>query len=197
MRIANEMRIAHPPDDVLAALLDVRRVAGCLPGGRLTGRSGDAHTGEVTVRVGTLRAAYTGTVRYLEADRARRRIVVRARGTEASGQGDADVHVVVTVGPDGGGSVVSLDTHLTVRGRVARFGRSALTELADRATARFAAAMERRLAEAEPAHAGPAPDGPRRHARPALGRAAAPAAVAALVAAGVAAGVVLRRRSRR
>ena len=213
MRLANEMRIARPPAEVLAALLDMQRVAECLPVGRLTGRAGDARTGEVTVRVGPVRAAYTGTVRYLEADRERRRVVVRARGTERDGQGDADARVVVTLRPDGDGTVVSLDTDLTVRGRVAQFGRSALAELADDLTTRFATNLERHLIDVAPGHPEPADhperartggrtrpaemtprDGRRPAAGPRLRRAAAPVAT---VLTGVVLGILLARRIRR
>jgi uncharacterized protein len=146
MKLANEVRIARPPAEVFDALLDVERVAGCLPGSTLTGRSGeDTYAGEVRVRIGPLRAAYSGTVRYLEVDPDARTITLKASGKETSGQGNADAHVVVTVRPDGGGAVVALDTDLMVRGRVAQFGGGVIGEVSERLIGQFAGNVEQLL----------------------------------------------------
>jgi carbon monoxide dehydrogenase subunit G len=212
MKLTNEVRIARSPAEVFDALLDVERVAGCLPGSTLTGRTEEnTYAGEVRVKIGPLRAAYSGTVRYLEVDRDAGAVVLKASGKETSGQGNADAHVAVTVRPDGEGTVVSLDTDLMVRGRVAQFGSGVIGEVSERLIDQFAGNVDQLLsgqgdAAAQrpaggevgsraqgqaPPKAEPALDGLALVARPLLKRLAP---IAAGVAVGVLIGLALRRR---
>jgi carbon monoxide dehydrogenase subunit G len=174
MKLTNEVRIARPPDEVFAALLDGERVAGCVPGSRLTRKTGEnTYAGEVTVRVGPISAAYSGTVRYLELNRpsgdSAGRIVFRASAREKSGQGDADARVTVTVSPDtvsqdSGGAYLSIDADLMIRGQVAQFGPGVIGELSQQLISRFAQNVEQVLA-AQAAQAGGQPR-PARHQAP-------------------------------
>lgn len=146
MKLANEMRIGRPPAEVFDALLDVERVAGCMPGSKLTGKTAeDTYDGEVKVRVGPLSVAYSGTVRYVEVEREDRRITLKASGKEKSGQGNADAHVVASVLTDGDGSKVSIDTDLMVRGKVAQFGSGVISEVSERLIGQFAGNVEQLL----------------------------------------------------
>jgi carbon monoxide dehydrogenase subunit G len=214
MKLTNEVRIARPPDEVFAALLDGERVAGCMPGSRLTRKTGEnTYAGEVTVRVGPISAAYSGTVRYLELDRpsgnSAGRIVFRASARERSGQGDADARVAVTVSPDtvsqeSGGACLSIDTDLMIRGRVAQFGPGVMGELSEQLISRFAQNVEHMLAtqaggQPQPAcHQAPppekrAPDAAGLTLRPVLKR-IAPVAAGLTVALLI--GIRVRRNSR-
>lgn len=206
MKLTNQIRIARPPDEVFEALLDGERVAGCVPASKLTRKTGEnTYAGEVTVRVGPISAAYSGTVRYLEVNRpsgdSAGRIVFRASAREQSGQGDADARVAVgvspdTVSPDSGGTTLSIDTDLMIRGRVAQFGQGVMGDLSQRLISRFAQNLEQMLAgqrlnattaaalaaprprpaSAEVPTAGQAPSGTRAAIRPLLKRVAPVAA---------------------
>ncbi|MFD1050092.1 SRPBCC domain-containing protein, partial [Kibdelosporangium lantanae] len=69
MKLTNEVHIERDPAEVFATLLDVERVATCMPGSRLLGKVDDStYEGEVKVKIGPLGVAYTGTVRFLEVD---------------------------------------------------------------------------------------------------------------------------------
>jgi hypothetical protein len=212
MKLTNEVQIARPPDEVFEALLDGERVASCVPGSRLTRRTGEnTYAGEVTVRVGPISAAYSGTVRYLELDRpsgdSAGRIVFRASAREKSGQGDADARVAVTVSPDtvsqdSGGAYLSIDTDLMIRGRVAQFGQGVMRELSQQLISRFAQNLEHVLAaqaggQPQPTlHQAPSPEKrapDRLTLRPLLKR-IAPAAAGLTV--GLLIGIGLRRNSR-
>lgn len=144
MQLSNEIHIARPPAEVFDALLDVERVAECMPGSTLTGKTAeDTYGGEVKVKVGPLTAAYSGTVRYAEVDRENRRIVLNASGKEASGQGNAEAHVVATVASGtGDGTNVAIETDLTIRGKVAQFGRGVIGEVSQRLIGQFAGNVE-------------------------------------------------------
>jgi carbon monoxide dehydrogenase subunit G len=200
MRLTNEVVINRPAPEVFDTLLNVERVAGCLPGSRLIGKDGeDTYRGEVTVRIGPLTAAYAGSVRFLSVDREARTATLKASGKERSGQGNADAHVTARVLAEGDGAKVALDTDLLVRGKVAQFGRGVIGDVSQRLMDQFATNVERMLSdEPEPSASQPvqAPepvDGLGLVVLPMLKR-AAPYAVAAGL--GLLAGLGLRRSPR-
>jgi carbon monoxide dehydrogenase subunit G len=158
MKLTNEVHIERDPAEVFAALLDVERVATCMPGSRLLGRvDDDTYEGEVKVKIGPLGVAYTGTVRFLEIDRDGRTAVLKASGREQHGQGNADAHVTARVLPDGNGSKVAIETDLMIRGKVAQFGRGVIGEVSQRLIGQFAGNVEQLLTGNGHAPAGAAP----------------------------------------
>ncbi|MGH3360742.1 MAG: SRPBCC family protein [Nocardioidaceae bacterium] len=162
MKLTNSVRIDRAPAEVLDAFLDLERVAGCMPGARLLGSpADDTYDGEVTVKVGPLGAAYAGRLTLLEVDRDRGRLTMRAKGREKNGAGNADAYVVAEVRADGDGTLVEIATDLTVRGKVAQFGRGVIGDVADRIMQTFASNVEEMLAggttELRGATAPPAP----------------------------------------
>ncbi|MBW0088681.1 SRPBCC family protein [Pseudonocardia sp. KRD-184] len=173
MILDNELTVAAPPDEVFALVNDVERVATCLPGAVLDGRDGDTYRGRVTVKVGPIRAAYGGTVRFLDVTPDERRLRLAARGADSHGSGDAEAEVELSVVPDGAGSILRLHTDLVIRGKIAQFGKGAVVAVSDRLLDRFAqnlaaqldgsaapASPERAAAVAPSSTAGPAdPDG--------------------------------------
>ena len=68
-------------------LLDVERVAPCLPGASLAGGDGETFDGAMTIKLGPVTSRFEGTVRIVEADRAARRAVLRAQARDARGRG--------------------------------------------------------------------------------------------------------------
>jgi carbon monoxide dehydrogenase subunit G len=157
MKLTNEVHIAGEPGTVFEALLDVGKLAGCMPGSTLLGQDGGTYRGEVKVKIGPLGVAYSGTVRFLETDHAQRVAVLKATGREQNGQGNADAHVTAKVLPDGSGSKIEIETDLMVRGKVAQFGRGVIGEVSQRLIGQFAENVEKMLAagdiEPEPATA--------------------------------------------
>lgn len=139
MRLTNEVVLPAAPDTVFSLINDVERVAPCLPGATLEGKSGeDSYQGRVQVKVGPISAAYHGTVRFLEVDDAAHRLVLDAKGTDQHGSGNAEAKVEVRVGPHPQGSTLSLDTDLVIRGKVAQFGRGALGDVSQKLMEQFA-----------------------------------------------------------
>lgn len=195
MKLTNEVHIAQDPAKVFKTLLDVERVAGCMPGSKLTGRVDDStYSGEVKVKVGPLGVSYTGTVKFLSVDESSRTAVLKASGREQHGQGNADAHVTARVLPDGDGSKVSIETDLMIRGKVAQFGRGVIGEVSQRLIDQFAQNVEKSFTTS----GAPAPvvsseplDGAALVVAPLLKRFAP---VAAGVALGLLAGLSLRRR---
>jgi uncharacterized protein len=163
MKLDQSFTVDAPPDVVWEALIDVERVAPCLPGADITGRDDDgAYQGTFTVKLGPTTASYRGRLRMDAVDEEARRATMRARGTDRRGQGAANATIVSTVRPEGSGSAVDVDTDFTITGRLARFGRSGMIEdISRRLLADFAACLQQRLAAGAAVAAGEpvAPDG--------------------------------------
>jgi carbon monoxide dehydrogenase subunit G len=134
----NQLDLSADPDAVFALINDVERVASCLPGAILDGQEGDAYLGRVKFKVGPISAAYAGKVRFTEVIEAERRLRLSARGSDSHGNGDAEADVTLTVAEAPGGSSLNLHTDLMVRGKIAQFGRGAISAVSNRLLDQFA-----------------------------------------------------------
>jgi carbon monoxide dehydrogenase subunit G len=168
VQFSNEFTAPAAPDEVFATLMDVRGVAGCLPGasiGEETDDGGLAAT--VAVKVGPIRMTYGGTVHIVERDDAARTASMRVRAREQRGQGTAEATLGLAVAEDGGGgSRATVTTDLMVTGRVAQMGAGIMQDVASSMVDDFAACLSARMtpsaASAEPA----APAAPQAAERP-------------------------------
>lgn len=166
MILENQLSVPAGPDAVFALINDVERVAGCLPGATLDGRQDDAYLGRVKVKVGPITAAYSGTVRFTDVTPADRSLRLVARGADAHGNGDAEADVTLTVREAPGGATIELRTDLSIRGKLAQFGKGAIgavsTRLLDQFARNLADQLEGRpapVAKPAPADGGEALDG--------------------------------------
>ena len=138
MILENTLDLPGDPDTVFALLNDVERVAGCLPGAVLDGRDGESYLGRVKFKVGPVSAAYAGKVRFTEIAEAERRLRLSARGADSHGNGDAEADVTLTLVPGPKGSSLNLRTDLVVRGKIAQFGKGAISTVSNRILQQFA-----------------------------------------------------------
>jgi carbon monoxide dehydrogenase subunit G len=153
MELHHEFTVPVPVDDAWRTLLDIERVAPCLPGASVEEYDGKTVTGSVKVKVGPVTVTYKGTAVFEEQDETAHRMVLIASGRETRGQGTARATVTGTLGERDGGTAVSVRTDLSVTGRPAQFGRGVLAEVGDRLVGQFAECLSERLgerAEAEP-----------------------------------------------
>ncbi|MGW3244471.1 SRPBCC family protein [Streptomyces sp. NPDC001070] len=218
MELHHEFGVPVPVEDAWRALLDIERVAPCMPGATVEEYDGETVTGAVKVKVGPVTVTYRGTAVFEERDGTAHRVVLAARGKEVRGQGTARATVTGTLSEKDGATVVSVTTDLAVTGRPAQFGRGVMGEVGDRIIGQFADCLAGRLAapretaKSPSAGAGeglapvaqsapPAPTGHEDEPIDLLRVAGAPvakrAAVAAAVSAAVAAVVVFVLRRRR
>jgi carbon monoxide dehydrogenase subunit G len=152
MEIASSFVLPSQPDKAYRALLDIERVAPCVPGGELGPRESDgSYPAKMTVRLGPMRLVYTGSLRIAEHDQESRRAVLHATARAAGGQGSVDATMTMQVMPNGAGSHVAVRTELSLTGRAAKLGRGIVDDVARRVVADMAACMERELADAPPA----------------------------------------------
>jgi carbon monoxide dehydrogenase subunit G len=161
MKLEQSFTVAAPVEQVWAALIDVERVAPCLPGAEITGADDDGvYHGTFTVKLGPTTAAYNGTLRLEELDEAAHAVVMSARGTDKRGQGGASATIRSVVAPEGEGTKVDVDTDFTITGRLARFGRGGMIEdVSRRLLGDFSTCLQQRIvAEAPPPAPTAAPD---------------------------------------
>jgi len=143
VKLSNTFEIDRPVGDVFDIFLDIERVAACMPGSRLTGRVDDqTYEGEVKIKVGPLTVAYAGQATFVEIDKEGRQLTLRARARETRGAGNADALIVARLEAHGSGTRVVIDTDLSIRGKVAQFGRGAIGEVAARLMQQFAQNVE-------------------------------------------------------
>lgn len=143
MKIQNEIDVAAPPAELFEVLADVERVAPLLPGASIDGKEDDdTYEGTVKVKVGPITASYHGTLRFRELDHDNFRAVMEASGRETQGQGNAEATITASVSGSDSQSVLSLDTDLEVRGKVAQFGRGAINNVSQKLLDQFARNLE-------------------------------------------------------
>lgn len=146
MKLSNSFTIARPVPEVYQAFLDVERIATCMPGSRLLGQPAPGtYDGEVKVKVGPLGVAYSGSFSILDADATQRVLTMRAKGREQRGAGNADAHIVAVLSEHADGTLVQIDTDLSIRGKVAQFGRGVIGEVTDGIMQSFAGNVEQLL----------------------------------------------------
>ncbi|MEU2054932.1 SRPBCC family protein [Streptomyces bungoensis] len=147
MELRHEFTVPVPVEDAWHALLDIERVAPCLPGTVVEAYDGRTVKGSVKVKVGPVTVNYRGTAVFDEQDAAAHRLVLVASGRETRGQGTARATVTGTLSEHEGGTAVSVLTDLAVTGRPAQFGRGVLAEVGDRLVGQFAQCLAERLTE--------------------------------------------------
>ncbi len=158
--IENEFTVAATPEDTYALMTDVERVAPCIPGAAITGkRDAGGYDATVTLKMGPMSLTYKGLIEIVKQDDAARTAVMRAKATEARGQGTVQATLSMEIGDAGNGSsTVKVGSDILVTGRVAQMGRGIMTDVAGKMIGEMAKAMEATLlAGAEAKERGEAP----------------------------------------
>ncbi|MET7619218.1 SRPBCC family protein [Streptomyces sp. NPDC005408] len=151
MDLQNSFTVPVPVDEAWQVLLDIERVAPCMPGATVEGFDGETVEGSVKVRVGPITVTYRGTATFQERDESAHRIVLAAKGKEVRGQGTARATVTGTLADRDGETAVVVVTDLTITGRPAQFGRGVMAEVGNKLIGRFADCLAQQLAGPEPA----------------------------------------------
>jgi uncharacterized protein len=140
MKLENEFTVPAPIDEAWAVLLDVERVAPCLPGAAVEPGGGDdgKFNGTMTVKIGPITARYKGTVEIQESDEANRRAVMRAQAKDARGQGTAAATITSTMEEASEGTKVKVVTDMRVTGPAAQFGRGVMQDVSAKMMRQFA-----------------------------------------------------------
>jgi uncharacterized protein len=141
MEFENAFAVPLPPNEAWRILMQIERIAPCMPGAELTEKvDGSTYKGKVGVRLGPVALSFAGTARFEQIDEANHTARVKAAGTDTKGRGGANSVVSFRVEPDGAGSKVLIHTNLTLSGSVAQYGRGAgmIQEVATQLIKQFA-----------------------------------------------------------
>ena len=138
MQLENSFTVPVPVDEAWRVLLDIERIAPCMPGAALDSVTGDEFTGRVKVKLGVITLTYQGKASFVEKDEAAHRAVIDARGRDQRGNGTASALVTATLAADGDRTKVDVLTDLNITGRPAQFGRGVMTDVGNKLLGQFA-----------------------------------------------------------
>ena len=167
MEFDNSFDVPLRPAEAWPLLMDIRRIAPCMPGAEVTEVIDDkTYKGRIAVRLGPVALAFAGVIRFEELDGVNYTARVKAQGSDAKGRGAANAAASFRLEPAGGGSKVLVHTDLALSGAVAQYGRGVgiIQATAAQIMNQFAANLKAQVAERDPeaaaAAAQPSPTGP-------------------------------------
>ena len=151
MELEHSFIVPVPPEQAWEVLLDVERVAPCMPGATIDGVDGEVISGKIKVKVGPIALTYAGTARFTEKDEQARMVALEASGKETRGTGTASATVRSTLEDLGGKTRVTVHTTMNITGRPAQFGRGVMVEVGGKIIEKFATNLAAQLATGGPA----------------------------------------------
>jgi carbon monoxide dehydrogenase subunit G len=128
VKLDNTFTVPVAVDTAWQVLLDVERIAPCMPGATLTGNDGDPVTGNVKVKVATITSR----------DDTNHVAVIEASGKETRGSGTAKAVITARLHEQDGSTEVAVETDLTITGKPAQFGRGVMAEISGKLITQFA-----------------------------------------------------------
>jgi uncharacterized protein len=145
MKMNNEFTVGVPVQQAWDVMLDLERIAPCLPGAAIQGSEGDEYQGTMKVKIGPITASYKGTAKFEETNEENHRAVLNATGRDARGQGTASATIVSTLHEEGESTRVTVETDMKLTGRAAQFGRGIAQDVATKMLDQFANCLEREI----------------------------------------------------
>ena len=147
MVITTRFELSVPVEAAWSYLLDVPKIAHCVPGASLTDVIDDkTYAGKVEVKLGPIGVSYKGRITLESVDATTHTVKIKAEGAETRGRGGASATMTAELQPNGGATSVVMNTDLSVSGVVAQFGRTGIMqEVAQRMAQRFASCVDQEL----------------------------------------------------
>lgn len=148
MKFENVFTVQAPIQEVWQTLMDVQRVAPCMPGAEVLEQVGEnAYKVAVKVKIGPISMTYRGQVEIVERDDQAGRATMRAKAKEARGQGTADARINMSLAEQPDGTHATIETEVQLSGRAAAMGRGVIGDVAEKLIASFAANLAEMLVE--------------------------------------------------
>lgn len=165
MEFDHTLEVPLPPDEAWRVLLDIKRIATCIPGAELTDVVDErTYKGKVAVRFGPVALSLVGQARIEDIDPAGRRARVRAQGSDPKGRGSTDSAIEFRLEPAGTGTRVLVHSDVKLAGSIAQYGRGSgmIQSVASHLIAQFGEALKAQIAQSRSqatavADAAPAP----------------------------------------
>ena len=153
MEFDNTLDVPLPPAEAWKLLLDIKRIAACIPGAELTEVVNDTtYKGKVAVRIGPVALSLVGQASFEEIDHAGYKARVKAQGSDPKGRGSTDSVIDFRIEPAGAGSKVMIHTNVKLTGSIAQYGRGAgmIQSFASQLIGQFGNALKAQLAASQP-----------------------------------------------
>jgi carbon monoxide dehydrogenase subunit G len=163
MEFDNSFEVPLSPAQAWSVLMDVPRIAPCMPGAELTEIvDPQNYKGKISVRLGPVALAFAGRVELSDVDDVNHSARVKAQGSDAKGRGSANATATFRVEPAAGGSKVLIHTDLSLSGAVAQYGRGVgmIQTTAAQIIGQFATNLRSQIAQTPAAAAPAAPAAP-------------------------------------
>ena len=139
MRFENSFLVDAPVEEVWSTLMDIERVAPCMPGAEVLERAGDnAYKVGIKVKLGPISMSYRGQVEIVERNDTSHTAVMRARAKEARGQGTADAHIHMRLLNEPDGSRAVMETDVQLAGKAASMGQGVIADISAKLFDQFA-----------------------------------------------------------
>ncbi len=143
MLIKNDIEVAAPVDQVWNYMLDVPRMAPCIPGAEITEDLGDGkYKGKVTTKMGPVTMRFLGDAEITEQDQSGKRIVMTAAGSEEKGKGEANMTMTTTLKSSGSGTSINVTQDLDLSGAAAQYGRGMIEDVTSTLMKSFAGCIQ-------------------------------------------------------
>jgi carbon monoxide dehydrogenase subunit G len=149
MELDHDFTVPVPADQAWPVLLDVQRIAPCMPGATLDSVDGDDFTGRLKVKLGAMTITYKGAARIASRDEQTHTVTIEGSGKESRGSGTASATVEARLHDEGEQTRVTVHTKVNVTGRPAQFGRNILSEVGGKLISRFADNLAAELARVD------------------------------------------------
>jgi carbon monoxide dehydrogenase subunit G len=149
VQLENSFTVPVPIDEAWRVLMDIERIAPCMPGAALDSVTGDDFTGRVKVKLGPINLTYQGKASFVERDEVAHKAVIDARGKDQRGNGTAAAMVTAQLAAEGSVTRVDVLTDLNITGRPAQFGRGVMTDVGNKLLGQFADKLSAQLASGD------------------------------------------------
>ena len=150
MEFDNTLEVPLPPAEAWRMLLDIKRIAACIPGAELTEVVDErTYKGKVALRIGPVALSLVGQARLEEVDDAGHRARVKAQGSDPKGRGSTDAVISFRLEPSASGTRVLIHFDVKLAGSIAQYGRGAgmIQSVASQLIAQFGEALKERIAQ--------------------------------------------------
>jgi carbon monoxide dehydrogenase subunit G len=159
----NSFSVAAPIEEVWEAVLDLERVAPCLPGAQVLEQTADnAYKVSIKVKLGPVSMTYKGDVEVVARDDAAHQATIKARAREVRGQGMANATVEMRLSEEDGGTHGTIHSDVAISGKAAAMGQRVIADVSAKLIETFAENLAAMLpgppaAEVAPEAAAPTP----------------------------------------
>tara|TARA_B100000795_G_scaffold243980_1_gene208214 strand:+ start:20 stop:541 length:522 start_codon:yes stop_codon:yes gene_type:complete len=121
--ITKKFSLEAPIEEVWKSLSNPKEISGCVPGATITDQIDDNnYKGEVTLKFGPIKTKYDGEITIEEMDNNAHTMLLRGKGLDSKGKGNAEMTMNGSAVTTDGGTEVDFKMVVNIQGTLAQFG---------------------------------------------------------------------------